>query len=292
MRCVLPRADLHARLPVMKCLCRIFYGLTVALLLFASIQTLRSPVHASEVRVDLELVLAVDVSLSMDLDELKLQRQGYLAAFRHPSVIAAIRSGRLGRIAVTYLEWGGVGTGRMMVPWTLVSDVASAEAFAADLARAEIKQLHRTSISDIIVRASQLFEINGFRGDRRVIDISGDGPNNHGPLVTAARDAATRAGITINGLPILLKAGERPSWFDTGLLDSYYEDCVIGGHGAFIVSVRKRSEFIEAIRRKLILEIAQIRTRVWQAQMRRVAARSDCLIGEKLWNGWLESPTR
>ncbi len=292
MRCVLLREDLHARLTVMKCLCRIPYGLAIALLLFMSIQTLRVPVHAFEVGVDLELVLAVDVSLSMDLDELQLQRQGYLAAFRHPNVIAAIQSGRRGRIAVTYLEWGGVGTGRMRVPWTLVSDVASAEAFAAVLARAEIKQLHRTSISDIIIRASQLFETNGFHGERHVIDVSGDGPNNHGPLVTAARDAATRAGITINGLPILLKAGERPSWFDTGLLDSYYEDCVIGGQGAFIVSVRKRSEFVEAIRRKLILEIAQTRMKVMRAQMRTPVMRTDCLIGEKLWNGWLESPVR
>lgn len=266
--------------------------MAATLLVIALIQTPCGPVRSAEIGVDLELVLAVDVSLSMDLDELQLQRQGYLAAFRHPHVIAAIRSGGWGRIAVTYLEWGGVGTGRMMVPWTLVSDVASAEAFAAVLARAEIKQLHRTSISDIIDRASQLFDTNGFRGERRVIDISGDGPNNHGPLVTAARDAATRAGITINGLPILLKAGERPSWFDTGLLDSYYEDCVIGGQGAFIVSVRKRSEFVAAIRRKLILEIAQARTRVVRAQMRTSVARSDCLIGEKLWNGWLESPIR
>lgn len=266
--------------------------LAAILLLIAFIQTPCAPVRSAEIAVDLELVLAVDVSLSMDLDELQLQRQGYLAAFRHPDVIAAIRSGPLGRIALTYLEWGGVGTGRMMVPWTLVSDLASAEEFAAVLAGAEIKQLHRTSISDIIDKARQLFDKNGFSGGRRVIDISGDGPNNHGPLVTAARDAATRAGITINGLPILLKAGERPSWFDTGLLDSYYEDCVIGGQGAFIVSVRKRSEFVAAIRRKLILEIAQARTRIIRAQMRMSAPRSDCLIGEKLWNGWLESPIR
>lgn len=276
----------------MKCACGIPFRLATTLLLVVLIQTPGASVRSAEIGVDLELVLAVDVSLSMDLDELQLQRQGYLAAFRHPDVIASIRSGRWARIAVTYLEWGGVGTGRMIVPWTLISDAATAEAFAAVLARAEIKQLHRTSISDIISRASQLFDTNGFRGERRVIDISGDGPNNHGPLVTAARDDATRAGITINGLPILLKAGERPSWFDTGLLDSYYEDCVIGGQGAFIVSVRERSEFVAAIRRKLILEIAQTRTSLIRAQMRTSVPRSDCLIGEKLWNGWLESPIR
>lgn len=240
--------------------------------------------QVAENAVDLELVLAVDVSLSMDVDELKLQRQGYVAAFRHPEVIAAITSGRIGRIAVTYLEWGGAGTGRMTIPWTVIDGMPAAERFAKTLAAARINRFHRTSISDILVRASALFDGNGFAGTRRVIDVSGDGPNNQGPSVTSARDAVIRRGITINGLPILLKAAERPAWFDVATLDSYYEDCVIGGEGAFIVRVRNPVEFAAAIRRKLVLEIAGIRASVRLAQLRWPSPATDCLIGERLWN--------
>lgn len=246
--------------------------------------------HAAENAVDLELVLAVDVSLSMDLDELRLQRRGYVAAFRHPEVIAAITSGRLGRIAVTYLEWGGAGTGRMMLPWTVIDGMPAAERFASSLATARINRFHRTSISDILVKAGALFDGNGFTGTRRVIDVSGDGPNNQGPSVTSARDAVIRRGITINGLPILLKAAERPAWFDVATLDRYYKDCVIGGEGAFIVRVRSPGEFAAAIRRKLVLEIAGIQAGVRLAQLRWPSPATDCLIGERLWNSRHGSP--
>jgi len=244
--------------------------------------------------VDLQLVLAVDVSRSMDEDEQRLQRAGYVAALRDPGVIQAIEGGPLGRIAVTYVEWAGQGLQSVLVPWTLIDGPAAAERVAADLAAVPLQRMRRTSISDALAFSAAHFEGSGFVSSRRVIDVSGDGPNNNGFLVTAARDAVLEQGITINGLPIMLNTAWPSGFFDVRDLDLYYEDCVIGGFGAFIVTVQDVGEFAGAIRRKLILEIAgrQPPARVVPAQWTdpqtgRPTEPVDCQIGEKLWDTWM-----
>jgi Protein of unknown function (DUF1194) len=239
------------------------------------------------VTVDLQLVLAVDISLSMDEDEQRLQRDGYVAAFRNPEIIEAIKSGPKGRIAATYVEWAGESFQRIVIPWTLIDGAETALPFADKLTAASITQSQRTSISRALIYAAKLFDGNGYQG-RQVIDVSGDGVNNQGVGVEMARDAAVRRGITINGLPLLLKPGNFDRNFETVDLDGYYQDCVIGGTGAFTIPVRNVSEFVPAIRRKLILEIAR-----WDLPVLHIAAtsprsRADCLIGEKMWNQWME----
>lgn len=211
--------------------------------------------RSAEVAVDLELVLAVDVSGSVDEEEGKLQRMGYVSAFRSPSVLRAIRSGRRKRIAATYVEWAGYDFQTSVVGWRGIHDRASAEAFAALLARRPVGRGPYTSISGAIEFALTLFEGSGFRGERRVIDISGDGPNNSGDFVTAARAKALRAGVTINGLPIM---NGRPSpWGRAPMpnLDLYYRKCVIGGRRSFLVVADGFGSFGRAVRRKLALEI-------------------------------------
>jgi hypothetical protein len=231
--------------------------------------------------VDLELILAVDVSGSIDDEEAMLQRQGYIAAFRHPRVADAIRHGSLGRIAVAYYEWAGFGHVKIIADWTLIDDKASAEAFADRLTEVPPQTARRTAIADAIDFAVPYFEQNAFVGNRKVIDISGDGPNNWGRLVTHARDAAVTTGITINGLPIM---NSRPSpWGSRPRpdLDLYYRDCVIGGFGAFIVVAYELKDFASAVLRKLILEIAgKVPTaRLVPATMRKAP---PCDIGESL----------
>lgn len=245
--------------------------------------------RADDMPVDLELVLAVDVSFSMDADEQRLQLEGYVNAFRHGEVIAAIRSGLHRRIAVIFVEWGGVGFQQIKVPWTLIDGSEASYAFADRLAKQPLSYLPRTSIADAIIQTIPLFNSNKYNGLRHIIDVSGDGPNNQGSAVTHARNEAVARGITINGLPVLLKPGEAAGFFDLENLDVYYEDCVIGGAGSFIVPVRNRANFAEAIRRKLILEMAGLRPRVMRAQFATLPPRIDCLIGEKLWERWLDS---
>jgi hypothetical protein len=242
--------------------------------------------------VDLELVLAVDVSRSMDPQEQLLQQAGYIAAFRNPEVIDAIQGGPLGRIAVTYFEWAGSGLVRELVPWTVVDGPQSAEAVAVMLAAAEPGRLSRTSISGALTEALRQFDRSPYSSPRRVIDVSGDGPNNQGEPVEWARDRALERGIVINGLPVML----RPSYsgfFDISELDIYYEDCVIGGFGAFIVPVQSADHFATAIRRKLVLEIAgrmpEQAPRLIPAQSSGPLAKMDCLIGEKLWDQWFNN---
>jgi hypothetical protein len=230
--------------------------------------------------VDLELVLAVDISGSIDPDEARLQREGYRAALIDPEVIRTIRQGTLGRIAVTYVEWAGADTVQTVADWALIEDAASAGRFADTIARAPLQTDLWTSISNVIEYAVPRFENNGFEGTRRVIDISGDGPNNQGGLVSERRDMAAAAGITINGLPIV---NDRPSpfgWPSLPDLDLYYANCVIGGPGAFYVVANSFRDFARAIRKKLILEIA------WQgveSQIIHIAAREPppCDIGER-----------
>ncbi len=210
---------------------------------------------SAQVSVDLELVLAVDVSGSVDEVEGKLQRMGYVNAFRSPSILRAIQSGRHKSIAVTYMEWAGFDTQRVVVGWKQIHDEASAEEFASLLSREPIGVGPYTSISGAIEFALPMFENNGFTSERRVIDISGDGPNNSGDYVTNARERAIRTGVTINGLPI---TNNRPSpWGRMPMpnLDLYYRKCVIGGRRSFLVVANDFKSFGRAIRRKLILEI-------------------------------------
>jgi hypothetical protein len=230
--------------------------------------------------VDLELVLAVDVSRSMDMSEQALQRQGYAAAFRHPEVIGAIRSGALGRIAVTYIEWAGVANQWQTVPWMTIAGEEDAASFAAAILAAPPRSASRTSISDALGMTSATF--GAFNGYRRAIDVSGDGANNAGGPVAEVRDRLVRQDITINGLPIMLHPNGGP--FPTYNLDGYYRDCVIGGPGAFMVTVKAPEEFAPAIRRKLVLEISGLPARIVPAaDTDAPAATADCLMGEKQW---------
>jgi Protein of unknown function (DUF1194) len=211
-----------------------------------------------EVAVDVELVLAVDISGSVDSVEAEQQRQGYVAALADPAVVRAIRSTFTGRVAMAYVEWAGAEMQEFVVPWTVLEDEASAAAFAAAIAEAPTRRAMWTSISGAIDFAVPLFDGNGFAGERRVIDVSGDGVNNRGRSVTQARDEAVARGIVINGLPIL-NDRPQPMGMPTPMevaLDRYYAESVIGGPGSFIVPALGFGEFKDAILQKLILEIA------------------------------------
>lgn len=245
---------------------------------------------AEDLPVDLELALAVDVSRSVDASEAKLQRQGYVAAFRDPEVVEAITTGMLGRIAVGYFEWAGMGHTEVIVDWTLIDSEESAHRFAAALDQRSPSAWSRTSISGALEFAQPWFDVNGFEGTRRVIDVSGDGPNNWGELVDVVRDRLVAAGITINGLPILNQAGSSFSQYNIPDLDLYYRDCVIGGTGAFMIVANSFEDFGQAVRRKLILEIAHRvparspRTVLHHAQVRQDdRASPPCDIGETIW---------
>lgn len=205
--------------------------------------------------VDVELVLAVDVSFSMDPDEQALQRDGYREALTSGEFLGALRQGTNGRIAVTYVEWAGANDQKVVMPWRLIDGPAGAQAVADEIGRQPTRRAYRTSISGGLLFAAHLFEESAYHGLRRVIDVSGDGTNNQGQLVTVARDEVVARGITVNGLPIMLKAPE-PGSIDIADLDIYYEDCVIGGPAAFVVPIRERARFKDAVRTKLVLEIA------------------------------------
>src|SRR6478672_12281629 len=191
------------------------------------------------VPVAVELVLAVDVSYSMDPEEQALQREGYITGITSRDFMQAVRGGQHGKVALTYFEWAGPYDQKIVVPWRLIDGPESADAFANEIARAPYRRASRTSISGALNFAKPLFDASGYTGFRRVIDVSGDGANNSGPFVPIARDDVLAAGLTINGLPIMLK---RPNSFtmDVENLDVYYEDCVIGGPGAFVIPIRER----------------------------------------------------
>jgi hypothetical protein len=232
--------------------------------------------------VDTELVLAVDVSYSMDPEEQQLQREGYIEALTSREFMQALRGGTHAKVAVTYFEWAGPFDQKVIVPWRLIDGPETADGVANDIARAPYRRASRTSISSALQFAKPLFDASGFNGIRRVVDVSGDGANNSGPPVTVVRDDVLSASITINGLPIMLK---RPNTFtmDIENLDVYYEDCVIGGPGAFIIPIHNRDQFKEATRTKLVLEIAgrEPERRVIPAQARQ--PRISCMIGEQMW---------
>jgi hypothetical protein len=232
--------------------------------------------------VDVLLVLAVDVSYSMDPDEQALQREGYIAALTSPEFMRALREGMHGKVAVTYFEWAGPFDQKIVVPWRLIDGPEAADAFVNEIAAAPYRRASRTSISGALTFAKPLFEGSGFQGVRRVIDVSGDGANNSGTLVTAARDDVVASGITINGLPIMLKR-PNPFTMDIDNLDVYYEDCVIGGPGAFVVPIRERAQFKDATRTKLLLEIAGRQPERLVLPAAAQAPRISCTIGEQMW---------
>lgn len=233
-----------------------------------------SAAHAAE-PVDLELVLAVDASRSIDAGEAALQRAGYVEAIRHPDFLRAIRTGQHGRIALSYFEWAGGVRQESLVPWRIVDSRESAEAFAASIGERSYASFRGTSISSALIFATGLIGAAPFAEERRVIDVSGDGPNNIGTPVEDARDAALSADIVINGLPIMIRPS--PTYRH---LDRYYADCVIGGPGSFMLPVYDPSEFATAIRRKLILEVsgAQPPAHIVPAA---VEEPTDCLKGER-----------
>jgi hypothetical protein len=247
----------------------------LCLFFFAALMGLRAETRAAAV--DLELVLAVDVSGSIDAQEKAVQRDGYLAAIRSPEFAAAVRAGPLGKIRLAYVEWAGEGAQRLVVPWRLIDGAEAAQAFAKELAGQTVSRFLRgTSISSALHFSAGLFEGDG---TRRVIDISGDGPNNAGGKVTEARDAAVAAGIVINGLPVLISPAQN---FPT--LDRHFTDCVIGGEGAFALPVLSVGDLGEAIRMKLLRELlAAVGHGNDKGRVISAAAEppTDCLAGEK-----------
>lgn len=245
------------------------------LLSFCILAGLCAAASAQETQVDIELVLAVDVSRSMNAAEAKLQRSGYVAALSDPAFVSAIEAGLLGRIAVTYVEWAGQFSQRSAVDWHVIDSAAAALNFARGVSENSQGSARGTSISGVLDFSAASIRGNAYDGLRKVIDISGDGANNVGRPVLEARQDALKQGITINGLPILV-----PGAGTISNLDDYYADCVIGGPGAFSLPARGMQEFALAIRRKLILEVSGLT----QADLLPAAARTpaDCMIGEKL----------
>src|SRR5579859_2500191 len=232
--------------------------------------------------VDIELIIAVDVSYSMDLDELAVQREGYAQAIVSKEFLQALKNGPNSKIAVTYFEWAASSDQKIIVPWRVIDGPETADAVASEILKTPIRRASRTSISGAIYFAMPLFEANPYPGLRRVIDISGDGPNNNGAPVLGARDMALSKGITINGLPIMVKEPTF-STMDIENLDWYYEDCVIGGPGAFVVAIKDREKFKEAIRTKLLLEVAGRTPERPVIPVADKEPRVSCMIGEKIW---------
>ena len=232
--------------------------------------------------VDVELILAVDVSYSMDMDELAIQREGYAQAIVSKEFLQALKTGPNGKISITYFEWAASSDQKIIIPWRVIDGPETADAVANEILKTPIRRASRTSISGAILFAVPLFDENPYRGIRRVIDISGDGANNNGPPVVPTRDAALAKGIVINGLPIMVK---EPSYstMDIENLDYYYEDCVIGGPGSFMVTIKDREKFKEAIRTKLLLEVAGRTPERKVVPVAEKEPRVSCMIGEKIW---------
>jgi len=209
----------------------------------------------AQVEVDLELVLLADATGSIDDAEIRFQRQGYAEAITHPAVIAAIEDTAHGRIAVTYVEWGHAGSQHVVVDWTLVDGEATAAGFAAALMGPPRLAYGGNAIGAALLFGKAQIETNGIEGLRRVIDLSADSAaNSSGPPIELARDEVVAAGITINGLAVLCRqCSGRPINYD---LEAAFADRVIGGPGSFVITADSPETFAEAVRRKLILEIA------------------------------------
>ena len=251
-------------------------------LLFLALFGLLAPdAKAEDIEVDVELALMVDVSRSMEPWELELQRRGYAEALVSDQVIGVIQNGFIGKIAVTYVEWAGNGSQRIVVPWTIIDGRESAEAVADRLTQNFPIGLMHTSISGALRFAIEDIEDNGFVGLRRVVDISGDGPNNAGGPVRRARDRAIEAGLVINGLPLM--TWEQRNLFGIPDLDVYYLNCVVGGPGGFVIPVTDWDDFPSAVRQKLVLELAGPTSALIT---QRSAQDYNCMIGEQLRRQW------
>jgi hypothetical protein len=242
----------------------------------------RTEAKESTPSVDIELILATDISYSMDMDELAVQREGYAQALVSKEFLQALKAGPTGKISITYFEWAASNDQKILIPWRLIDGPETADAVAAEIMKTPVRRASRTSISGAINFAMPLFDEDPYHGVRRVIDISGDGPNNNGTPVTLSRDAALEKGIVINGLPIMVKEPSL-STMDIENLDWYYEDCVIGGPGSFVVSIKDREKFKEAIRTKLVLEVAGRTPPRPLVPVAEKEPRVSCMIGEKIW---------
>ncbi len=209
--------------------------------------------------VDVELVLLADASNSIDNAEIKFQRQGYATAMTHPDVIAAIRKGDLGKIAVTFIEWGDEYHQKTVVPWMVIQGKATAEAFAKALFARERLAYGSNAIGEALAVAHRQIDQNKYEGHRKVIDLSGDSANNWGGMpIAEARGKALQAGIIINGLAILCRSencGGRPVNYN---LEQAFAQRIIGGPGSFVVTVDSPARFAQAVRSKLILELASL----------------------------------
>ena len=236
---------------------RIWFPVFVLAAALLAASVVLRPAHAREA-VDLELVLAVDVSGSIDEEEAILQRKGYIEAPNHPQVLAAIKAGYHGRIAVIYIEWAGDHYQKLVADWSVIGDADSARKFTDAVAKVPVTVELWTSISGAIAYTARLFDPERFSSKRRVIDISGDGPNNRGENVTVTRDMAVRMGITINGLAVLCRSCSGPPVsYD---LEKAFRDTIIGGPGAFVITAENATGFADAVRRKLVLEITGLGT--------------------------------
>lgn len=276
----------------------------IAALAIAAVAGLAAPIasqqataqQGAKIRVDLELMLAVDISQSMDHDEHTIQREGYVEAFRHQDVINALVSGPEGKIAVMYMEWAGDFDPIPTIPWTIIDSAKAAHDFADRLEKEPIFGEQRTSISTALLAAQDYILNNNITSHRQVIDVSGDGANNAGRLVEPVRDAVVKSGIVINGLPIMLNKPKE--FYDIDHLDRYYKHCVIGGDSAFIAPVFDLRHLSSTIRKKLVMEIASIDIEpdmapiqfadtpgIIRAQLKLPQEKTDCTIGEKVWGG-------
>ncbi len=230
----------------------LFRNLIVVMLL----GTLVAGPAAGAESVDVELVLLADASGSIDDDEILFQRKGYADAITDPLVLAAISQGYEQRIALTYVEWGAVDSQEVVVPWTIIDGAESAAAFAEKLMTTPRLAFGRNAIGNALAAGQALIDGNDIKGFRRVIDFSGDSANNWGGLpITTARDSAVGSGIVINGLAILCRhcSSGRPISYD---LEEAFERLIIGGPGAFVVTADNRESFADAVRKKLLLEVA------------------------------------
>lgn len=233
--------------------------------LVGSLATLASPIAArAETAVDLQLVLAVDVSRSIDEVEAELQRRGYVEALTSQRVVDAILSGEHKRIALCYTEWAGTHYQVVVIDWTVIGSPAAARRFADKLAEAPRTSQSWTAVGAALNFAGQRFDNSGYVSKRRVIDISGDGRTNDGPPAELLRDRLVTQGIVINGLPVMMNRSNFGRPPDTGL-DKYYEENVIGGPGSFMISAASFDDFGRAVRSKLVREISAISPRATPA---------------------------
>lgn len=221
----------------------------------ATLATVTAPAARAQTPVDLQLVLAVDVSRSIDEVEAELQRRGYIEALTNDRVVDAILAGENRRIAICYTEWAGAHFQAVVIDWTVIDSRGAARRFSEKLAEAPRISHRRTAVGAALAHAGQRFENAPFAAKRRVIDVSGDGRTNDGPPTDIVRDKLVSQGIVVNGLPVMMNRSNfgRPPDLT---LDKYYEESVIGGPGSFLIVADGFDHFGRAVRTKLVREIS------------------------------------